>query len=206
MNKVSYAQLTARNAPQLKGKLEEAIVGIAGCGGLGSNIAIALARIGIGKLILVDFDVVEPTNLNRQQYFLSDIGKRKVDALEEKLRMINPFLQIEKRCEKLNAANVKIIFKDAHIIVEAFDKVSEKAMLVKVFSGNVFKEKYLVTASGLAGFGNPNSIKTKKLAKNIFVCGDNKTDFLAEGVMAPRVMIAAGHQANKVVELVNKIF
>ena len=205
MKKITYDQLTARNSSQLKGKLEKAVIGIAGCGGLGSNVAIALARIGIGKLILVDFDVVEPTNLNRQQYFVDDIGKRKVDALEAKLKMINPFLQIEKHYEKLNGINVKIIFEEAHVIVEAFDKVSEKAMLVKSFTEKLFKEKCLVTASGLAGFGSANTIKTKKLSKNIFVCGDNKTDFLIEGVMAPRVMIAAGHQANKVVEIIDKI-
>ena len=205
MNKITYEQLTLRNSPQLKGKLEKSIIGIAGCGGLGSNAAIALARIGVGKLILVDFDVVEPTNLNRQQYFINDIGKRKVDALEEKLKMINSFMQIEKYFEKLNSTNIKIIFKEAHVIVEAFDKVSEKAMLVKAFAGNLFKEKYLVTASGLAGYSAANTIKTKKLSKNIFVCGDNKTDFLVEGVMAPRVMIAAGHQANKVVEIIDKI-
>ena len=206
MNKITYEQLTLRNSPQLKGKLEKSIIGIAGCGGLGSNAAIALARIGVGKLILVDFDVVEPTNLNRQQYFIDDIGKRKVDALEEKLKMINPFMQIEKYFEKLNSTNIKIIFKGAHVIVEAFDKVSEKAMLVKAFTGNLFKEKYLVTASGLAGYSSANTIKTKKLSKNIFVCGDNKTDFIVEGVMAPRVMITAGHQANKVVEIIDKIF
>lgn len=205
MKKITYEQLTERNSPKLKGKLEKAVVGIAGCGGLGGNVAIALARIGIDKLILVDFDVVDPTNLNRQQYFVEDIGKRKVDALEEKLKMINPFVKIEKHYEKLNGINIKIIFKEVHIIVEAFDKVSEKAMLVKVFTGNLFKEKYLVTASGLAGYSAANTIKTKKLSKNIFVCGDNKTDFMTEGVMAPRVMIAAGHQANKVVELIDKI-
>jgi len=205
MKKITYEQLTARNAHQLKGKLEIAVIGIAGCGGLGSNVAIALTRIGVGKLILVDFDVVDPTNLNRQQYFINDIGKRKVDALEEKLKMINPFLQIEKHHEKLNGINVKIIFKEAQIIVEAFDKVSEKAMLVKAFAGNLFKGKYLVTASGLAGYSAANTIKTKKLSKNIFVCGDNKTDFIIEGVMAPRVMIAAGHQANKAVEIIDKI-
>ena len=205
MKKITYEQLTARNSPKLKGKLEKVIVGIAGCGGLGSNAAIALARIGVGKLILVDFDVVEPTNLNRQQYFLEDIDKRKVNALEEILKLINPFLQIEKHNEKLTTAKVKNIFKDAHIVVEAFDQVSEKAMLVNAFSGKMFVEKYLVMASGLAGYGNANTIKTKKLAKNIFVCGDNKTDFIAEGVMAPRVMIAAGHQANKVVEIIDKI-
>ncbi|MFA4924965.1 MAG: ThiF family adenylyltransferase, partial [Ignavibacteriaceae bacterium] len=108
MNKITYDQLTSRNSSQLKGKLEKAVIGIAGCGGLGSNAAIALARIGIGKIILVDFDVVEPTNLNRQQYFIDDIGKWKVDALEEKLKMINPFLQIEKHYEKINGINVKI--------------------------------------------------------------------------------------------------
>jgi len=206
MKKITYEQLTARNSPHLKDKLYQAIVGIAGCGGLGSNVAMALARIGIGKLILVDFDVVEPTNLNRQQYFINDIGKRKIDALEEKLKMVNPFLLIEKHHEKLTAPKVKIIFKEAQIVVEAFDQVSEKSMLMKAFTGKIFREKYLVAASGLAGFSSSNTIKTKKLTQNIFVCGDNETDFLSEGVMAPRVMIAAGHQANTVVEIIAKLF
>lgn len=205
MKKISYAQLTARNSSKLKGKLEKAIVGIAGCGGLGSNAAIALARIGIGKLILVDFDVVDPTNLNRQQYFVEDIGKLKVDALQEKIKLINPLINIETHHTKLNKKNTQTIFKEVHIIVEAFDQVSEKAMLINAFGVKLFEKKYLVMASGLAGFSSSNSIKTKKLAKNIFVCGDNKTDFISEGVMAPRVMIAAGHQANKVVELIDKI-
>ncbi len=206
MKKITYAQLTARNSSKLKSKLKKAVVGIAGCGGLGSNVAIALARIGICKLILVDFDVVDPTNLNRQQYFVEDIGKRKVDALLEKIKLINPFITLETHHIKLTKKNVQTIFKEVQIIVEAFDQVSEKAMLINAFGGKLFEEKYLVMASGLAGFSSSNSIKTKKLSKNIFVCGDNKTDFMEEGVMAPRVMIAAGHQTNKVVELIDKIF
>jgi len=205
MKNFSYEKLTERNSPKIKQKLSEAVVGIAGCGGLGSNVAFALARSGVGKLVLVDFDVVDITNLNRQQFFLSDVGMKKVDALSEKLLQINPQIKIEKYQSKLTDNNVQTIFADVQVVVEAFDKVSEKASLLKAFGKSFFKAKFLVTASGVAGFGKSNSIQTKKLAQNIFVCGDNKTDFLSEGVMAPRVMIAAGHQANKVLELLEQL-
>jgi sulfur carrier protein ThiS adenylyltransferase len=202
-----YDQITARNSADIKDKIKQAVVGIAGCGGLGSNAAIALARIGVKKLIITDFDIVEPSNLNRQQFFISDIGKNKTDALGKFIKSINPFIIIEKHNIKLNLKNIFSIYAECPIIIEAFDKVSEKSMIIKAFGDGRFKDKYLITASGLAGYWSSNLIKTNRLSKNVFICGDNKNEGNEKnGLMAPRVMIAAGHQANIAVELISKIY
>jgi len=202
-----YNQITARNSADIREKIKQAVVGIAGCGGLGSNAAIALARIGINKLVITDFDKVEPSNLNRQQYFLSDIGKYKTDALASFIKKINPFVKVEKHIIKLSFKNIFDVYKDCPIIIEAFDKVSEKAMIVEAFVDKRFKNKFLITASGLAGYSSSNLIKTNMLSKNIFICGDNKNEGNEKnGLMAPRVIIAAGHQANMAVSLISKIY
>lgn len=202
----SYEELTARNSTLIKEKIKQAVIGIAGCGGLGSNAAIALARTGIKKLILADFDKIEPSNLNRQQFSIKDIGKYKTDALEEVIRKFNPFIEIEKHTLKLTLTNIHKVFSEPRIIIEAFDKVSEKSMIMKAFGKKQFQDKYLIAASGLAGFASSNLIKTTKLSDNIYLCGDNKTDNTEEnGLMLPRVMIAAGHQANLALELLKKI-
>ena len=202
-----YGQITARNSAEIKEKIKQAVIGIAGCGGLGSNAAIALARIGVKKLVIVDFDKVEPSNLNRQQFFISDIGMNKTDALASFINKINPFVEVKKHVIKLSMENIFKLYGDCPIIIEAFDKVSEKAMIVKAFGDQRFKDKFLITASGLAGFSSSNLIKTNKLSNNIFVCGDNKmAGDEKNGLMAPRVMIAAGHQANMAVNLISKIY
>jgi sulfur carrier protein ThiS adenylyltransferase len=202
-----YDKLTARNSSDLKSKIKQGVIGIAGCGGLGSNAAIALARIGVKKLIIVDFDKVEPSNLNRQQFFISDIGKNKTEALAAYIKKVNPFVIIEKHLIKLTLKNIFDIYNECPIIIEAFDKVSEKSMIVKAFGDKRFENKYLITASGLAGYSSSNLIKTKRLSKNIFLCGDNKYEGNEKnGLMAPRVMIAAGHQANLAVDLISKIY
>lgn len=203
----SYEEVTARNSSLIKEKLTHAVVGIAGCGGLGSNAAIALARTGIKKLIIADFDKVEPSNLNRQQFSLEDIGCNKTDALEAVIRKFNPWIEIEKHTIKLTPENLHNIFAEAKIVIEAFDKVSEKSMIIKAFGKKQFKDKYLIAASGLAGFTSSNLIKTEKLTDNIFICGDNQTDNTEEnGLMLPRVMIAAGHQANLALQLILTIY
>ena len=202
-----YNQITARNSAAIKEKIKQAVVGIAGCGGLGSNAAIALARIGVNKLVITDFDKVEPSNLNRQQFFISDIGKNKTDALTSYIKKVNPFVKVEKHVIKLTLKNIFNVYKDCPIIIEAFDKVSEKVMIVEAFSDKRFKNKFLITASGLAGFASSNLIKTNKLSKNIFLCGDNKNEGNEKnGLMAPRVIIAAGHQANMAVSIISKIY
>jgi sulfur carrier protein ThiS adenylyltransferase len=202
-----YEQITARNSSDIKDKIKQAVIGIAGCGGLGSNAAIALARIGVKKLVISDFDKVEPSNLNRQQFFISDIGKNKTDSLATYINKINPFVEVEKHTIKLSKKNIFNIYKDCPIVIEAFDQVSEKSMIVEAFGDKRFINKYLITASGLAGFSSSNLIKTNKLSNNIFICGDNKNEGNEKnGLMAPRVMIAAGHQANIAVSLINKIY
>ena len=204
---IFYNQLTSRNSADIKEKIKQAVVGIAGCGGLGSNAAIALARIGVKKLVIVDFDKVESSNLNRQQFFISDIGKNKTDALASFIKRVNPFVEIEKQLIKLSLKNIFNIFKDCPIVIEAFDKVSEKSMIVEAFGDKRFKNKFLITASGLAGFSSSNRIKTTRLSNNIFLCGDNKNEGNKKnGLMAPRVIIAAGHQANIAVNLISKIY
>jgi sulfur carrier protein ThiS adenylyltransferase len=202
-----YEQITARNTIDIKEKVKQAVIGIAGCGGLGSNAAIALARIGVKKLVIADFDKVEPSNLNRQQFFISDIGKNKTDALTSFINNINPFIIVEKHNIKLSLKNIFDIYEDCPIIIEAFDKVSEKTMIVEAFGNNRFKNKYLITASGLAGYSSSNIIKTNRLSKNIFICGDNRNEGNEKnGLMAPRVIITAGHQANMAVRLISKIY
>lgn len=193
--------MMARHTPGVHQKVKEAIVGIAGLGGLGSTVAIALARIGVGTLILVDFDVVEPSNLNRQQYFIHQIGMPKVKALAENITRINPYVRLLTYHEKLDRNNVEKIFKEARVVVEAFDRAEEKAMLVNAVSEKM-PEKYMVVASGVAGYGDNNEIKTTRFSSNIFIVGDQKMSAQpGVGLMAPRVGIAAHHQANLVLRI-----
>ncbi len=193
--------MMARHTPGIHQKIKNAVVGIAGLGGLGSAVAIALARIGVGKLILVDFDVVEPSNLNRQQYFIHQIGMAKVEALRENLSKINPCVQVETYNEKLDRNNVEKIFKEAEVVVEAFDRADEKAMLINTVSEKM-PEKYIVAASGVAGYGENNEIKTVRFSSKIFIVGDHMTAAQpGVGLMAPRVGIVAHHQANTVLRI-----
>jgi len=193
--------MMARHTPGVHQKIKKAVVGIAGLGGLGSTIAIALARVGVGTLILVDFDVVEPSNLNRQQYFTHQIGMPKVDALRETLSKINPYLKIVTHQERLDPTNLERIFKEAHVVVEAFDQADQKTMLINTVSEKM-PEKYVVAASGVAGYGDNNEIKTARFSSTIFIVGDQKTAARpGVGLMAPRVGIAAHHQANTVLRI-----
>jgi sulfur carrier protein ThiS adenylyltransferase len=193
--------MMARHTPGIHQKVKRSVVGIAGLGGLGSTVAIALARIGVGKLILADFDVVEPSNLNRQQYFTHQIGMPKVDALQENLSKINPYVRVQPYNEKVDRNNVERIFKEADVVVEAFDRAEEKAMLINVISEKM-PDKYLVAASGVAGYGDNNEIKTIRFSSKIWIVGDQKTSAQpGMGLMAPRVGIAAHHQANTVLRI-----
>jgi sulfur carrier protein ThiS adenylyltransferase len=193
--------MMARHTPEIHQKIKKSIVGIAGLGGLGSAIAIALARIGVGKLILVDFDVVEPSNLNRQQYFVHQIGMLKVEALQKNVAAINPYVKIQVSQEKLDRNNVERIFKEAEVVVEAFDHAEEKAMLINAVSEKM-PDKYIVAASGVAGYGDNNEIKTVRFSSKIFIVGDQQTAAQpGVGLMAPRVGIVAHHQANTVLRI-----
>jgi len=193
--------LMARHTPGVHQKVKSSAVGIAGLGGLGSTVAMALARVGVGTLILVDFDVVEPSNLNRQQYFAHQIGMPKVEALQENIFKVNPYVRIFPCHEKLDRNNVERIFKEADVVVEAFDRAEEKTMLINVISEKM-PDKYIVAASGVAGCGENNEIRTVRFSSNIFIVGDQKTAAQPGiGLMAPRVGIAAHHQANTVLRI-----
>ncbi len=193
--------LLARHTPGVHQKIKTSTVGIAGLGGLGSAIAIALARIGVGKLILVDFDVVESSNLNRQQYFIHQIGMPKVEALQKNIAGINPYVKIQIYQEKLERNNIERIFQEAEVVVEAFDRAEEKAMLINAISEKM-PDKYIVAASGVAGYGDNNEIKTIRFSSKVFIVGDQKTAAQpGVGLMAPRVGIAAHHQANTVLRI-----
>jgi len=193
--------MMARHTPGIHQKVKTAVVGIAGLGGLGSTVAIALARTGVGTLILVDFDVVEPSNLNRQQYLIHQIGMPKVEALQENISKINPDIKVHAYNEKLDQNNVERIFKEADAVVEAFDRAEEKAMLINALSEKM-PDKYIVAASGVAGYGDNNEIKTIRFSSKMFIVGDQKTAAQpGVGLMAPRVGIVAHHQANTVLRI-----
>ncbi len=187
-------------------KLSRATIGIAGLGGLGSTVAAALTRAGIGKLILADFDIVDKSNLNRQHYFADQIGQNKVGATIENLRRINPAIKLETHNVKLDPKNVLTIFASADIIAECFDKAQEKQMLVETILAKT--NKPIVSASGLAGYGNSNAIKTQRISKRLILVGDCQTGIDSNGFLtAARVWIAASHQANAIIELiVDEIF
>lgn len=176
-------------------------VAVAGLGGLGSHIAVMLARCGVGQLRLIDFDRVELTNINRQIYELSDIGRYKADALQDKLARINPYLTVYAHIEKVTPDNLQELFADADIVCEAFDDPVQKAMLVNGILTK-FPDKPVVAASGVAGFGDCNAIQTHRAFANLYICGDGSCEVSDTlGLLAPRVMVCAGHQANKVIEL-----
>lgn len=188
--------MVARHTPGVYGKFKKTTIGIAGGGGLGSNIAISLARVGVGKIILVDFDVVEPSNLNRQQYYIKDIGEYKVIALKRILQQINPFIKVDAIVEKLEDENIREVFKDADIIIEALDNPDYKAKL----SNKVLIEmmdKILISSSGMAGYYPSNDIITRKINDRFYLCGDGVNEAReGVGLMAPRVAICANHMAN----------
>lgn len=178
-------------------------VGIAGCGGLGSNCAVALARVGIGKLIIADFDEVTESNLNRQYFFLHQIGQKKVDALKENIRLINPIVTIDAHPIKLIPENIITLFKTCDVIVEAFDFADQKQMLIETVLSDM-TGKPLVSGVGLAGWGDSNAIKVKRI-NNLYICGDATKEVSEEmPPLAPRVGIVANMQANVVLEILLK--
>lgn len=185
-------------------KLSESRVAVAGLGGLGSNTAVFLARAGIGHLHLIDFDKVDITNLNRQHYFISHLGRYKTEALKEQLLQINPWLDIETSCEVVREENVLRLFQNEDIICEAFDCPENKAMLVNGCL-ELFPEKILVCASGMAGWGRSNDIITRQVGRNFYLCGDDTSGIEnGEGLIAPRVALCAAHEANLIIELILK--
>ena len=182
------------------------MVAICGLGGLGSNIAIALARAGIGKLILIDFDRVDITNLHRQQYKADQIGRYKTEALADNLREIAPYIELEIHTEHITEDNAVTLLSDADIICEAFDSAEAKAMLAELVLTEM-RGTYLVAASGMAGLGDANRIQTRKVASRFYLCGDGESD-VADGIglIASRVMLCAAHEAHAVLRILANNF
>jgi len=193
--------LIARHGRELYQRFSSATVAICGLGGLGSNIAIALARAGVGKLRLIDFDRVDITNLHRQQYKASQIGCCKAESLASNLQEISPYTEVEAVTEKITGENFAPLLKDADIICEAFDSAEAKAMLVNGVLEQL-PQCYLVAASGMAGMGSPNTIKTRRITKRFYLCGDEVSEVAdTMGLVAPRVMLCAAHQAHTVLRI-----
>ena len=197
-----YRALEERHGTDFQRKLSAASVAICGLGGLGSNIAIALARAGVGRLHIIDFDRVDISNLNRQQYFPEQLGQPKAEALYDTLKRIAPYCDIKKDIAKLNEKNIPILLSEEDIIVEAFDKADQKAMLVNCILENM-PEKYLVSGSGMAGVGPSNIISTRRITKRFYLCGDGVSDVDdGMGLVSSRVLICAGHQAHAVIRII----
>ncbi len=196
------ALMMARHTPGVHAKVKEARVGIAGLGGLGSAIAVALARTGVGELLLVDFDLVEPSNLNRQHYFVRHLGMAKTEAMREIIAEINPYVKVETCNIYLNSDNVVDIFKNVNIFVEAFDNPHTKAAIVeRMLSAGL--DIPVVAASGMAGYFSGNLIKCRQVMRNLYMVGDETHEAqVGSGLMAPRVGIAAHQQANMVLRLI----
>ena len=193
--------LLKRNVKGTFEKLKKTKICILGLGGLGSNVAALLARAGIGYLKLVDFDIVEASNLNRQQYRVSHIGMKKTKAIKNIIKEINPFVKIDILDTKVDKENISSIVKDIKIIVEAFDRAETKAMAIEKLLTN--KNKIVISASGMAGLGSSNEIITRRVRDNFYLTGDNYSDYEEySGIMSTRVMICAAHQANMVLRLI----
>ena len=193
--------LIARHGPELHKRFSSAAVAVCGLGGLGSNIAVALARAGIGRLLLIDFDRVDISNLHRQQYKAHQIGLYKTDALAKNLSEIAPYTEVQTVTARLTEENLPQLLKDADIVCEAVDSAETKAMLVNSVLERL-PDHYLVAASGMAGTGSPNTIKTRRIMKRFYLCGDEVSDAADTiGLLAPRVMLCAAHQAHTVLRI-----
>ncbi len=198
--------LEERHGKELYRAFSSATVAICGLGGLGSNIAIALARAGVGRLILCDFDRVDITNLHRQQYKADQIGMYKTEALAENLKEIAPYISLKVHTERITEENSVALLKAADIICEAFDDAECKANFANTVLSEL-SDKYFVAASGMGGMGVSNSIKTRRITSRFYLCGDETSDVSnGLGLVAPRVALCAAHQAHTVLRILAKQF
>ena len=196
-----YSTLEKRHGADLQRKFSSACVAVCGLGGLGSNLAVSLARSGVGTLLLIDFDKVDMSNLHRQQYAVSQLGMCKTDAMKQTLAEIAPYCNVITHTVKLKEDNLSLI-ADCDVVCECFDNTEYKAMLVNGVS-EYYPEKYIVAASGMSGLHTGNTIQTKKFGKRLYICGDGTSDVADDGTLfAPRVMLCAAHQANTVLRII----
>ena len=195
------ALMTARHGPGVHAKVKRARVGVAGCGGLGSAVATALARLGVGAMLLVDFDIVEPSNLNRQQFFVDQLGELKTEALASNLARINPYVTGERRELRLTRENAAEVFDGCDVVAECFDDPAAKRDLAVAMRTGL-PETPLVTVSGIAGYGPAEEIRVRRVLKNVWLVGDGETAARPGcGLLAPRVAVAAGMQANVILRI-----
>lgn len=195
------AVLIERHSEMVQSRLRQACVAVMGLGGLGSAVAVALVRIGVGKLLLADYDVVELSNLNRQYYFLDQLGLPKTEALKQNLERINPYISLELIQRRLSEDMIPQLFSGVDVLVECFDDPVMKASGLRS-ALTVLSEVGYVGASGVAGYGDNNTICTRKMKDRIYLVGDFQS--AAEdgmSLMAPRVGVAAHHQANQVLRI-----
>lgn len=178
-------------------KIQAIRVGIAGAGGLGSNCALNLVRVGLNKFTIVDFDSIDPTNLDRQFYFYDQVGMLKVEALKKNLERINPDIDIEIVRSKIEKENAAKLFNGCDIVAECLDVASSKKMLVEEL---LKAKKFIVTVSGLGGIGSSDDIKVHRLKNNLVMIGDLRSDICYRPALSPRVNIAAAKQADVILE------
>jgi sulfur carrier protein ThiS adenylyltransferase len=192
----------SRHTPKVADRMAKCRIAVCGLGGLGSNIALNLARMGVGSLLLIDFDVVEPSNLNRQQYYVDQLGMKKTEATLANLKRVNPYIEYDARDLYITKENVPGLFDRCDVIIEAFDSAANKAMLIPA-AANCYPDAYVIGASGVAGLGSYKEFRVVKAGKNVHIVGDFTSEAAVDrGLMATRVVIAAGIQANLAVRLV----
>jgi sulfur carrier protein ThiS adenylyltransferase len=186
---------------RIQNKLKKSCIGIAGIGGLGSNAAVSLARAGIGRLVLVDFDIVDRSNLGRQYYFLDDIGKSKVDSLTKIIKKINTEIDLVTHNIKLEKGQMEKPFRDVDVVIEALDNAETKTIFIEEILSKL-PEKPIIAASGVAGYGHSDRITTKRLG-NLYMCYDELAKSSDDDVlMAPRVTLMANWEANLALEII----
>jgi sulfur carrier protein ThiS adenylyltransferase len=187
-----------RNVGGMTERLSRSVIGIAGCGGIGSNAAVSLVRAGIGRLMIADFDIVEESNLNRQYFFIEDIGKPKSETLKLRLGKINSECDVISYQKKLDKEDIPLLFSEADIMIEAFDNAESKQWLIEEWAC-LYPDRPVISGNGLSGYGDFESIGIKKVG-NIYFCGDGISSD-KEGLCASRVAIVANMQANLAIEL-----
>ncbi|MBR1664145.1 MAG: sulfur carrier protein ThiS adenylyltransferase ThiF [Ruminococcus sp.] len=197
-----YKALEERHGKEVQERFRAASVAVCGLGGLGSNVAIALARAGVGRLHLIDFDSVDITNLNRQQYFPEQLGQPKAQALYDTIKRIAPYCELTSQSVKLSDENIPDILSPFDIIAECFDKADQKAMLVNCVLEKM-PGKYLVAASGMAGLSSANEIRTRRLSKRFYICGDGENGLeKGLGLISARVEVCASHEATMILRII----
>ena len=197
MQEALHKGLTAEQSQ----RLQTAKVAVVGLGGLGSNVAMWLARLGVGQLLLYDFDKVELSNLNRQYYFLEDVGQYKATALLRHLQAVNPYGNYQSRVVRLTEDNLAELVSEAHIVCEALDSPETKALLVNGVLEN-HPDKYLVAASGLAGFAISSTMQVRRVTSHFYLCGDGMSDMLELPLCGARVGLCAAQQALTIARII----